>query len=258
MTTESFVVGDEFHPRPDSAVPMHVQIEQWLGGEIVAGHLTPGDRLPPERQLAASLQVSRMTLRQALAALERRELLVRTGGRSGGTFVAQPKVECDLTGLTGFTEQLRRSNLEPGARVLTAERLPATAVVASALNLDEGADVFEIIRVRLANRRPLALECSYFPAAVCPDMLSQPLTGSLYALLTTVYGQQPTRAFEALSPVIASANDAEALEIEPGQPLMMIERTAYARSGLALEYARDLFRGDRTKITVWSGGEPTD
>lgn len=258
MTTESFVVGEPFHPRPDSAVPMHVQIEQWLGGEIVAGHLTPGDRLPPERQLAASLQVSRMTLRQALAALERRELLVRTGGRSGGTFVAQPKVECDLTGLTGFTEQLRRSNMEPGARVLKAEQLPATAVVASALNIDEGADVYEIVRVRLANRRPLALECSYFPAAVCPDMLSQPLTGSLYALLTTVYDQQPARAFESLSPVIASAADAEALEIEPGQPLMMIERTAYARSGLALEYARDLFRGDRTKITVWSGGQPTD
>ena len=38
----------------------------------------------------------------------------------------------------------------------------------------------------------------------------------------------------------------------PGAPLMLVERTAYARSGEPLEFARDLFRGDRTRVVVWT------
>ena len=42
------------------------------------------------------------------------------------------------------------------------------------------------------------------------------------------------------------------LGVTEGAPLMLVERTAYARSGLPLEFARDLFRGDRTKVVVWT------
>ena len=76
----------------------------------------PGDKLPREETLAARLGVSRMTLRQALAALERHGTIVRKPGRLGGTFVAEPKIVCDLTGLMGFTEQMRRAHVRAGAR----------------------------------------------------------------------------------------------------------------------------------------------
>ena len=46
--------------------------------------------------------------------------------------------------------------------------------------------------------------------------------------------------------------EGEALEIAEGAPLMLVVRTAYARSGEPLEYARDLFRGDRTRVVVWT------
>ena len=46
--------------------------------------------------------------------------------------------------------------------------------------------------------------------------------------------------------------EAEALGVAEGAPLMLVERTAYARSGLPLEFARDLFRGDRTRVVVWT------
>jgi GntR family transcriptional regulator len=76
--------------------PAHAQIEEWLEGAIAGGRLAPGDRLPPERELAGKLRVSRMTLRQALASLERRGLLARRVGREGGTFVDEPKLELSL------------------------------------------------------------------------------------------------------------------------------------------------------------------
>ena len=107
---------------------VHGQIEDWLAGQIAAGTLAPGDKLPTEQDLAAWFGVSRMTLRHALAELARRGLVTRTVGRRGGTFVAAAKLEQDLTTLAGFSEQLRRHGMVAGARVLSARERPAGSV----------------------------------------------------------------------------------------------------------------------------------
>ena len=91
-----------------------------------------------------------------------------------------------------------------------------------------------------------------FPAARFPGMLDFRLDGSLYELLEVRYGLRPHRARESLEPVTAGVREAEALEVAEGAPLMLVERTAYARSGEPLEFARDLFRGDRTRVVVWT------
>jgi GntR family transcriptional regulator len=231
---------------------VHTQIEEWLAGAISVGRLAPGDRLPSEQQLAAWFGVSRMTLRHALGELARRGLVIRAVGRGGGTFVAEPKLEQDFTTLAGFSEQLRRHGLTPGARVLAAAEHQAGPASAAALQIAEDDLVYGIRRIRLADGRPLLLEHSQFPAAVFPGMLECRLDGSLYELLEVKYGQLPHHARERLEPVTASVREAEALEVAEGAPLMLVERTAYSRAGQALEFARDLFRGDRTRVVVWT------
>jgi GntR family transcriptional regulator len=57
--------------------------------------------------------------------------------------------------------------------------------------------------------------------------------------------------------VIADADEAALLGVEQGSPLMLIERTAFTSSGVAVEYARDVFRADRTRITLRTGLGPT-
>ncbi|MGN9839335.1 GntR family transcriptional regulator [Nonomuraea sp. H19] len=234
-----------------TGVPAHVQIERWLLESISTGELAPGDRLPGERELAGRLGVSRMTLRQALATLEHDGVLVRVPGRSGGAFVAEPRIECDLTGLAGFTEQMRRAHLRAEAKILTAATVPAPAAAARALEVAAGSPVHEVARVRSAGRSPVALERSYFPTL--PGFLDQDLTGSLYALLAARFDLEPRTAVEHLAPVIAGPEDAAELGIAPGTPLMLIERTAYAGDGTPVEFARDLFRPDRVRISVRSG-----
>lgn len=235
----------------DSGVPVHVQIEHWLMTAIA--DLRPGARLPGERDLAAAIGVSRMTLRQALAGLTDKGVLVRVAGRSGGAFVAEPKIDCDLTGLAGFTEQMRRAHRRAGARVLLAETVPAPRQVAAALEVPVGGSVHEVVRIRSANRVPLALEHSYFPASVFPDLLDHRLTGSLYTLLRKRYGQQPHTAVEYLEPVRPAPSEASVLGVDPDAPLMLIERTAYSPAGLPIEFARDIFRPDRIRIMVRTG-----
>ncbi len=235
-----------------SGTTVHEQIETWLADEIAAGQLAPGDRLPTEHDLAAWLGVSRMTLRHALGELTQRGLVAKTVGRNGGTFVAQAKLEQDLTTLAGFSEQLRRHGMVAGARVLTAAQIPASPAAAAALKLADGAQVHDVRRIRLADGRPIAVEHSQFPATLFPDLLDCRLDGSLYELLEERYGQRPFRARESLEPVVAGVREAEALEVDEGAPLMLVERTAYAKSGQPLEFARDLFRGDRTRVVVWT------
>jgi len=233
-------------------ITVHAQIEEWLAGEIAVGALVPGDRLPTEHDLAAWFGVSRMTLRHALAELARRGLLTRSVGRHGGTFVADPKLEQDLTTPAGFSEQLRRQGMAAGARVLNAGQQRAGPAAGAALQLCEDAPVFQVRRIRLADGRPIAIECSLFPAERFPDLLDCRLDGSLYELLAGKYGQRPYRARESVEPVTAGVREAEALEVTEGTALLLVERTAYARSGEPLEFARDLFRGDRTRVVVWT------
>jgi GntR family transcriptional regulator len=259
VTEQIFATAMELQRHPGTTA--HSQIERWFMDAIARGDLAPGDRLPREQDLAESFGVSRMTLRQALAGLGKRGVIKRVPGRSGGTFIVEPKIECDLTGLAGFTEQLRRSNLRAHARIIRAETVAAPRAVATALGLPRGALVHEVVRVRSAEGTPLALERSFFPGAVFPDFLDHRLTGSLYRLMARTYQQEPRTAVESLEPISTSADEAALLGIEAGLAVMLIERTAFTAAGLAVEFARDLFRSDRIKISIrsgWTGGRADD
>jgi GntR family transcriptional regulator len=212
--------------------PAHAQIEAALERAIASGSLAPGDRLPSERDLALRFGVSRMTLRQALGALEQQGRLVRSKGRYGGTFVAEPKLE--LAGTAALSDQLRGLGVAAGARVLSAREVDGE---------------IEIVRVRLANREPVALERGTYAADAFPGLLDHPLDGSLYDLMREHY-ELPVRAIERLEPALARADEAEALGIAPGAPVMLVRRTAYSASGRAVERSRDVFRCDRTAV-VW-------
>jgi GntR family transcriptional regulator len=241
----------QFRQRDGS--PVHEQIERWFHDAFASARFRPGDRLPTERDLAEHLGVSRMTLRQALAALETRGLVVRRLGRSGGTYVGSPRVvECDLASVTGFSEQMRRSGLAPGARVLAAERRRATREVAQALGLATGASTVRVERVRSGDGEPVALEESWFPGRLFADLLDRDLGGSLYALLEDGWGRHPVRLRETLEPTLAVEPVASLLHIAAGSPLMMVTRIALDSSGTPVEYARDLFRADRTRLVLWT------
>jgi GntR family transcriptional regulator len=246
-----------FGSMPDLTVPSeqpaHARIGQWLTGAVERGELGVGDRLPPEAELAAALGVSRMTLRQALGALASRGLVSRKRGRAGGTFVCRPRIECDLTGLPGFTEQMRRAHVRAGARMVRARRVRPSRDVAAALELPRGRQAYEIVRVRLANREPLALEQTFLPAADFPDLLEHRLTGSLYSLMRRRYDLAPETAREWLEPVVATQEQADLLGTAAGTALMLVTRTAYTASGRPVEHAYDRYRADRTRIALQTG-----
>src|SRR3990170_51036 len=99
-----------------SAVPVYFQISEHFKKLIREGTLRTRDMLPSESQLATELGVSKMTVRQAMKALELAGLITRARGK--GTFVAFPRLRHDLGQLTSFTEDISARSLVPSARML--------------------------------------------------------------------------------------------------------------------------------------------
>src|SRR6478609_11643962 len=84
--------------------PLYLQLKRWIEDAVARGAIKPGDALPSERDLAAKVEVSRVTVRKAVQHLVRDGLLIQRHG--SGTFVApqQSRVEQSLSQLTSFTE----------------------------------------------------------------------------------------------------------------------------------------------------------
>jgi GntR family transcriptional regulator len=248
MTWRQRLFGERWRVRAGSEVPAHVQIEEQLGERIASRDLSAGERLPPERELAKGLGVSRMTVRQALGSLAARGLVERGVGR--GTFVSHRKLDHDLTRVAGLTERLERHGLEASAQVHAVLEREASWAIAAGLQLEPGSPVVRIQRLRLGSGVPLVLEDAWIPGGLFPGIAQRDLSGSIYALMREEYGLEPVRAVERLEPVVARAHEAKALKIEAGAPLMLVERTAYAADGTPVEFAQDRHRGDRARWIV--------
>jgi GntR family transcriptional regulator len=232
-------------------LPAHVRIADWLERLITSRTLKPGVKLPSEVEIANALGVSRMTLRQALSSIEAKGLIDRRRGRFGGNFVAAPRFEFDHASLPGFTEQMRRIQVEAGAEVLRATTHRPAADVRDALGLKRADQVHEILRARSANGEPIVLEEAYLPAAIFPGLRTADLTGSLYALMRE-YDASPCSADEEIEATVATEQQANILRVEAGSPLLLITRTSYTENGVAVEFSRDYHRSDRTRIRIKS------
>ena len=230
------------------------EVRRALAEQIGSGRLRPGQRLGAERALAAEFGVSRATLRQALAVLEEGGVVRRVPGRGGGTFVAKGKIERDLSRIVGVPALLRSQGVVAGTRVLSARLAEADDITAQALRARPGELVVDLVRIRLADGSPFSLEHARFPARRFPGLLELPLGGSVYELLQEHFGAEPTDAVERIEVVLASADEAAILDVEPGAPLMAITRTTTDPDGEPIEFSRDLFRADRTRIVVRTEG----
>jgi len=239
---------------PDNGHPVAEELRRQLVAEIDSGALAPGQRLGSERDLSERYGVSRATLRHVLAALDEAGLVRRVPGRAGGTFVGHAKVERDLSHVAGVPAYLAKQGYVAGSRVLSTQVIVAEEAAREALRLPELSAVIEIRRVRLADGMPISLDHAQFPADRFNGLLERALGGSIYELLEQEYGLVPGEAEELIEVVSATEQEAALLGVEAGAALLSITRTTVDSDGMPFEFSRDLFRADRTRISVRAPG----
>jgi GntR family transcriptional regulator len=230
-------------------VPLHHQVYLDLRAALDADEWRPGDRLPPERELARRYGTSLITVRRALGDLAREERIERTRGR--GTFVLRPRIDRDLAGTLSFTAEMQTRGLDPETRLIAARPEFAGEAVAAALAIEPGAPTLYVERLRLAGGEPLLLEQVHLPAERFPGLLASDLEfNSLYELLTERYGTDIARARETLEPILLHAREARLLGRPPRTPALLIESIASTADASPVELGRTYVRGDRTRYYV--------
>lgn len=231
-----------------SVIPLYYQIRQGLLDQIRAGTLKAGEPVPSEQEIAARLQVSRMTARQALKSLCSMGFTYSQRGK--GTFVSQVKVERNFRQVLSFTKEMEARGSRPASKLLSFKLVPASEEVAEALLLTPKEKVVRLKRVRTADGLPLGIECTHLPSRLCPDLLQRfdPRT-SLYEVLAEKYGIHFASADEVVEAGLAGSEEARLLRIAKGSPMFLFTRTSYLASGQPAEYVKSTYRGDRYTLT---------
>lgn len=231
-----------------SPLPIYYQLEQNIKEMIEKGELKPGEMIPSEREWAETYEISRMTVRQAINNLVNDGYLVRKRGK--GTFVATKKIEQPLKGLTSFSEDMRARGMEPGAKVLYFHIIPANPSLAEQLDVREGADIYEIRRIRLADQLPMALETAYISCSLVPNLAAENISSSIYDFIENKLGLTIRFATQVLEASVARKMEAEMLQIKEGAPVLLIQRNSYLDNGQPLEVVKSVYRADRYKFMI--------
>ncbi|TFL18908.1 GntR family transcriptional regulator [Jannaschia formosa] len=227
-----------------------------LRGEISSGTYAPGATLPAESKLAASHDVSRVTVRRALAALAAEGLVeTRSGAGTTVTEGAQAPLSADIA---SALPQLAQMGQATTARLLSFAYVAAPAPVLRALDLPEGARVQRATRIRLSEGRPFSHLTTFVPEAIArhydeADLARAPLLQLLERAGTRIEAAQQSVTATAATPEVA-----EALGTVLGAPLLSLTRTVRDVEGRGVEYLSalylpDLFRLDMTLSRVREG-----
>lgn len=233
----------------ESALPYYHQLKAIMTKQIASGRWSAGAQIPSEPELCKLLDVSRTVVRQALGELENERILVRRKGR--GTFVAEQKVSGRLfQSLTGFHDDMLSQGHMPRTRVLERRVEPASETVATQLEIEPGAKVLRIERVRSVGTEPIVLVTTWLPHDLCGPLVDVDLTDrSLYQELAKIglHIQHGRRTVEAIR---ATTDDAELLAMKQGDPLLFLRSVTYLPNERAVEYYEAKHRGDRTSLEV--------
>ncbi|WP_416427609.1 GntR family transcriptional regulator [Pseudomonas sp. App30] len=226
-----------------SPVPLYAQLKEHLRSRILDGTYPPSSRMGSESELGAAFGVSRITVRQALGDLQKEGLIFKIHGK--GTFVSKPKAFQNVSSLQGLAEALAASGHEVVNRMCGFEYVPADAIVAQRLGLEEGQAVAEIRRVRLVNREPVSLEITYLPEAVGRRLASADLaTRDIFLILENDLDIALGHADLAIDATEADAAMAAALGVKAKAPIMRIERLTHTADGQPLDFEYLYYRGD--------------
>ncbi len=233
---------------PQRPVPLHYQLRQILKYQALNGSLADDSgRVPTEAELSKRFKVSRITVRRALRELENQGLLLRERGR--GTFLKSNDVENWSGQLLGFTEAIQAAGFEPGSKILRRGFVENPQGKVQKVFLGER--VWELKRLRLADRQPIAIEHAFFPKNVGMELEKHDLNAiSLYRFMETDMNLILHEGKQTISAVNATREEADILEVAEGRSLLYMERVTYSLEGGPVEFLIAVYRPDYFQYSI--------
>ena len=227
---------------------LYQKVAEDIRAAIAAGSYPASTKLPSESELARRYGVSRGTIRQAFAALRADGVIASRRGARRVVF-GGPRVQ-SFGELLSFSRWARAMGEEPGGRVVSLERRPATAAESARLAIPDDAVVYFLMRVRLLSQRPVMLERAVYPEKVGALVAGLDLTRDSISARLEELGIVFTDAEHVIDAIPASAEDARWLGVRAGAALLRERRFTTDRSGQPVESSDDRYLGTETAFSV--------
>lgn len=229
-----------------NGVPLYIQLRDLFQQKIASGEWMPYEQIPTEEDLVRKYGVARTTIRRALGEMVQRGLLYRKSGR--GTFVREREVQFRLRRSVSFSQDILSKGMRPGARLISVKIEPAVVAIASEMSIAVGTPLVRIVRLRLADDKPVLINDICLLNKDCPDLEKRPELAapqsSVYTILSRDYGIQIARLKGFIRPVIASKQETKLLEIPLNAPIFRADVVGITTEGRPVIHATDLVRGD--------------
>lgn len=218
----------------DGSLPIYLQIVEVIVRDLAAGRLVDGEKLPPERKLAAELNVAVGTLRKALHELEQRGLLERRQG-SGNYLraIADP-----ASVYTMFRLELLEGGGLPTARLISIDRMEKPDFLPP---FGTSGEAHRIRRRRFVGNRFAALEEIWLDAAYAEAIVLPRLSESLYLYYRTQLNLWITRAEDRIGLGAVPGWAPDDFGLSPGAPIPQVQRISTAQDGEKAEFSYTWF-----------------
>lgn len=224
------------------------QIRQSLLAQIAGGLLPPGAKLPSERTLSHLFDTTRITLKDALLALEAEGSIYREDRR--GWFVAPPRLEYNPQYRVHFQQMVQQQQRRVDTRVLASRSMVAAPEISQRLQLPALARVLQICRLRSLDGRVVLYVEHYLKPECFPGIMAEDLSQSLTELYQTRYGLQYRRSRFDITPTAARGEVAQALMLAEGSPILRIARVNYDQNQRIIDCDIEYWRHDAIRVTV--------
>lgn len=242
-TPDSLIIATPEARARLTVLPLFAQVEANLRKRIIDNQLAPGSKLPSEAELEVEFAVSRITVRQALAALHAGGLIEKINGK--GSFVTRPTDAPDLGSLTGFYEHMRSRGHQAHGRTLSVRQVKAAAAAARALKIPIGSPLTAVTTLRMVNGKPLAIGVTYGAAELMQALLREDSeTNDMMTLLESRLGYRLKNTHIETSAMAAGKAHARHLGISAPDPVLRIRFTPHDISNRPVCYSEVHFRGD--------------
>lgn len=230
--------------------PLYMTVSADIRKKIRNGTLPYGQKLPSERELAVMYGVDRKTLRKAVSSLIDEGLLVRLQGK--GTYIAQHAITYRIETLDNLAQTMADSGITPSTRLLFKERRAAGTKYARLLKIDKDDEVLRVVRLRLGDGEPLALQDTFVPLKLIPQLLQVDFEMySLYSLFKD-QGFSIGRIEESFSFVRITDPEARVLKMEEEALAFVTEDLTFDRAGAALEYTKSIINNEKLSVSMGS------
>lgn len=213
--------------------PLWKIVYQEICDDIGNQRFKEGEYLPNENDLAVLYNVSRITIRTALAKLSDDGLIKRTKGK--GTLVLGSKIGEPLYKIKGFTEEMRQKGLVVGTDYAKFSKKCVSVYVAELFNCNLSTKFNVIERVRSINDTNVGYFVSYIAPDVCLPKDNKLYYGSLYKLMEDE-GIVVNKIRQTISAEIVDKNTQKMLQMVKGEPVIVMKRFGYMGDRL-VEYS---------------------